>query len=570
MDQIKVASAENKELEAKLAEVAKAEADLKNVDQVISGNTAEIDTKINEINKNVEALSKTTVALEKEIKALNEEVKTLEKARPELEKQKAALNEKIEKLNNTKADLATAQAKNLGLDVNEKSVKSIPKMKDTSIIAVKGTGLVRLVDNSLLVEKAEKFKDPVSKYAVNANIFTVGAVKPSELLAQTSAKEVQVIKTSAYETAKANREKARESWNAQIAAGASKEVLAAEEAKWEAAKQVEIAAANSVRQVGNTASTVSNMSFASMDDLTEAFEKEQAAREAQLQTLISLRNTPGMNKWDVRSAESAIKNAKEEMKNAQMAFESMKTKTSYFNTLNLEVQKAAALQASIQESASNAAQSVGQVASASLSAEEVADVRADTSALRSAGATVAQTSAYETARTARLEARKNWDAAMASGNKAAQQAAEDAFMAARQAETLAGREVAAAAAAASSATQAVASITSEVSQAAQEAAQEVATSEVASAAVDAARDAQQAAIDALWEVEAAAANTFDVFRATAAIRQIEAEMHGNSFSYKGASSYEEAMEAIDAMEEAGKPVHGLDPNKRGPCGEASC
>ena len=80
-------------------------------------------------------------------------------------------------------------------------------MKNTSIVAVKGTGLVRLVDNSMIVNKAEKFKDPVSKYAVNSNIFKVSAVKPSALLAQTSAGEAQVLKTYQYETAKANRKK---------------------------------------------------------------------------------------------------------------------------------------------------------------------------------------------------------------------------------------------------------------------------------------------------------------------------------------------------------------------------
>ena len=166
-----------------------------------------------------------------------------------------------------------------------------------------------------------------------------------------------------------------------------------------------------------------------------------------------------------------------------------------------------------------------------------------------------------------MEARKNWDAAMASGSKAAQQAAEDAFMAARAAETVAGREVAAAAAAAASASKSVSQVAAEVSQAAQAAAE---TASATAAVQDAARDAQQAAIDALWTVEAAANNTYDVFRATAAIRQIEAEMHGNAFSYKGASSYEDAMKAIDEMEKAGKPVHGLDPNKKGPCGKASC
>lgn len=559
-----------KQLEAKLAEVSKVEEQLKNVDTVVSGNTAEVDSKINEINKNAEALAQTTASLDKELNALKEEIKELEKGRPALEKEKAALNAKLEKLNNTKAELATAQAKTFGLDVNEKSVKAIPKTKKTSIIAVQGTGLVRVIDSSQLVDKAEKFKDPVSKYTVNSRVFTVSAIKPSAILAQTSAGEVQVLKTYQYETAKSNREKARESWNAQIAAGASKEVLAAEEAKWEAAKRVEIAAANSVREAGRTASSLTNQSFTSLGDLKKTFAKEQAARAAQLKTLESLRNTPGMNKWDVRSAEAAIKNAKEEMKNARLAFESMKSKASYFSVLNQQVQKVAALQASIQQTASDVAgQGLSQQQiSTSLTVEETDKISREVSALQAAGATTTQASALKAAQTAKMEARKNWDAAMASGSKAAQQAAEDAFMAARAAETVAGREVAAAAAAAAaSASKSVSQVAAEVSQAAQAAAE---TANATAAVQDAARDAQQAAIDALWTVEAAANNTYDVFRATAAIRQIEAEVHGNAFSYKGASSYEDAMKAIDEMEKAGKPVHGLDPNKKGPCGKASC
>ena len=53
-------------------------------------------------------------------------------------------------------------------------------------------------------------------------------------------------------------------------------------------------------------------------------------------------------------------------------------------------------------------------------------------------------------------------------------------------------------------------------------------------------------------------------------------MHGNDFSYKGASSYEEAMKAIDKMEEEFNKgnkdaiIHGQDPNKIGPCGKPSC
>ena len=450
-------------------------------------------------------------------------------------------------------------------------------MKNTSIVAVKGTGLVRLVDNSMIVNKAEKFKDPVSKYAVNSNIFKVSAVKPSALLAQTSAGEVQVLKTYQYETAKENRQKARESWNAQIAAGASKEVLAAEEAKWEAAKQVEIAAANSVREAGRTASSLSNQSFTSLGDLKATFAKEQAARAAQLKTLESLRNTPGMNKWDVRAAEAAIKSAKEEMKNARMAFESMKSKANYFDILNKEAQKVLTLQASVQQSIQSASiNDAGAATIPGLSESQKAEIQAQTKAEASALTKNADMAdAYSTAKAARLEARANWDAAMQSGNKAAQEAAEAAFMAAKGVEQAAGQAAAQAAAEASLAAQ---EVTAEVAQAAQQAAEEAST-EVAEVAAEAAKDAQQAALDALWALEQMPGSTgMHTLEVTAAIRQVQAEMNGNDFNYMGHTSYEAAMEAFAAAEAAGKTQMDLvnevdgnhDPNRMGPCGQPSC
>ena len=129
-------------------------------------------------------------------------------------------------------------------------------------------------------------------------------------------------------------------------------------------------------------------------------------------------------------------------------------------------------------------------------------------------------------------------------------------MAAREAETVAGRAAAEAAVAASQARRAAAAVNevAAAAAAATEAAaavQEAAT-EVASVAQDATRDAQQAALDALWEVESAANNTFDVFAATAAIRELQAEMNGNEFSYRGYSSYEEAIAGIKAGKASGK------------------
>ena len=54
--------------------------------------------------------------------------------------------EKITILKNTKADLATAQAKNIGLKVDENTIKSINVDEDTAIIALNGPALVRVVD----------------------------------------------------------------------------------------------------------------------------------------------------------------------------------------------------------------------------------------------------------------------------------------------------------------------------------------------------------------------------------------------------------------------------------------
>jgi hypothetical protein len=227
-------------------------------------------------------------------------------------------------------------------------------------------------------------------------------------------------------------------------------------------------------------------------------------------------------------------------------------------------------------------------AAKSISVSDKIEVIAQSSAVKSAGATIEQSKALATARATTMSARKEWNEAMASGDKAAQQAAENAFMAAREAETVAGAAVieavgaaSAAATAAQSATTAAQSITSEVAEAAEAAsaaAQEVSTqvAEVSKNAADAAREAQQATLDALWAAEATANNTFDVFRATAAIRQVQAEMNGNEFSYRGASSFEEAMKKIDEGQASGKNAvewsneNDGDPNRMGPCGKPSC
>ena len=223
-------------------------------------------------------------------------------------------------------------------------------------------------------------------------------------------------------------------------------------------------------------------------------------------------------------------------------------------------------------------------------ADPAATIRTDANALRAAGVSAQQVTTLSTAKAAKQVAREDWDAAQAifsssrsAANKAAEKAAYEAFKVARTAESKAGVAAAAAAIAASQAAAVAAQeVTTEVAEAAQAAAQAV-TAEVAQAAQDATKEVQEAAIAALWEAESAANNTFDVFRVTAAIRELQAEMNGNDFDYRGASSYEEAIQAINEGQESGMNAvewsntfsydenpQGTDPNRIGPCGERSC
>ena len=159
------------------------------------------------------------------------------------------------------------------------------------------------------------------------------------------------------------------------------------------------------------------------------------------------------------------------------------------------------------------------------------------------------------AKAARLSAREAWDSATAAGDKVAAQAAEDAFMAAKAVEQEISQQAAAAAAAASVASaQAAAAATTVAAEAAAEAAT-AAAAEVQDTVEEATRAAQQAALDALWEMERMPGSSgFHTQEITAAIKQLESEMHGTEYNYLGQSSYEDAMKEIERMEKTGKSV----------------
>ena len=557
---------------AKSTEIDKLNADYK-------AQMASLDEQISNFENQAKDLNQTA-------KSINDEIKSYEIETPQITQQIASLSEQYQYLDNVKANLAMATAKNIGIKVDEKAIKSLGKLDGKAIISIKGTQLVRVVDEKLLKDKAKDFIDPISTFSLNTKIYSAEALKP----------EVFVVEevTQAYSKAKTAREIARENLAAvEAKSGATKEEIQAAEAAVAEAKYAEIAAGQAFVSNTGTASLIS--------------------QKQTLENLKAIRNTPGMNKWDVRRTEAAIKaaeaqiagksynyqNALSSIKNQETkwnawradlyrkdieiakaagktreasllqrdlerfetrlvderkAFESVQTKQSeYLEALNNVATKNVALTGvSFQEAASSSIQSSVQSSSKSISAEARATVQAEASAIQSAGASTQQASAYAAAKAARLEARANWDAAVASGNKAAAQAAEDAFMAARDVEQVAGQQAVAAAAAASAAAQAaseVASVAQEASQAAQEAAAEVAD------VVESAKDAQQAALDALYELEALPGSTgFHSQEVQAAIEQMEAEMEGRSYSYLGKSSYEEAMAEIERMEGTGKSV----------------
>ena len=198
-------------------------------------------------------------------------------------------------------------------------------------------------------------------------------------------------------------------------------------------------------------------------------------------------------------------------------------------------------------------------AAKSLSVSKKVEVLAQSSALEAAGASTEQSAQVASAKAAREAARKDWDAALASGDKAAADAAEAAFMAARDAESIvdmaAADAVARASVAAVEAKAAAAQATAAAAEVAQDAAAaaQVAAAEVSQTVEDATRAAQEATLAALQEIEAQpGGSTWDAFAAQAAIEQVKAEMEGRDFNWKGQTSYEDAINEINRMESTGK------------------
>ena len=202
-------------------------------------------------------------SLNKAAKTLNDEIKSYEIDTPQITEQITNLSEQYQYIDNVKANLAMATAKNIGIKIDEKAIKSLGKLEGKAIISIKGTQLVRVVDEKLLKDKAKDFIDPISTFSLNTKIYSSEALKP----------EVFVVEeiTQKYSKAKTAREIARENLAAvESKSGASKDEIQAAEAAVAEAKYAEIAAGQAF---------VSNTGMASVISQKQTLENLKAIRQ---------------------------------------------------------------------------------------------------------------------------------------------------------------------------------------------------------------------------------------------------------------------------------------------------
>lgn len=241
---------------------------------------SQFEKQIAELDNKLRDYQNQNTVINSQLTSLTAELSVLEVETPEIAIQIESLNKDLKNFKNIKADLAMATAKKIGLDVDEKALQSVEILDGRVVIAVKGTELVRVVDKKMLIDQASKFVDPLSELSINTKIYTVDAVKP-ELL-------TQALVTDTYGQAKKLREKAVKRVNElENTPGVSEAELNAAKASREIAKYTEIAAGQSLVKQSNVSSVV--------------------VQKANLKTLKEIQSTPGMNKFDVRRTEAAVR-----------------------------------------------------------------------------------------------------------------------------------------------------------------------------------------------------------------------------------------------------------------------
>ena len=99
----------------------------------------DFETQISSLNEEINNFESQTSELNRTVSTLNEEIKSIEVETPQLTNQIAKLNQEIENFTDIKANLAMATAKNIGIKVDEKAIKSLGKLEGKAIISIKGT-----------------------------------------------------------------------------------------------------------------------------------------------------------------------------------------------------------------------------------------------------------------------------------------------------------------------------------------------------------------------------------------------------------------------------------------------
>ncbi len=511
----------------------------------------QFESQIAELDNQLKNYENQSAEINIQLTSITSELNTLEAETPKLANQIESLNQDLKNFVNIKADLAMATAKKIGLKVDEQAIQSVNILDGKVIVSIKGTELVRVVDEKMLIDQAEKFIDPLSELSINSKIYSANALKP-ELL-------TQELITGTYEVAKEAREKATNRLRElEATPGASKAEIQAAKAASDAAKYAEIAAGQSL---------VSNTDIASASI---------SSQQKTLEALKQVASTPGMNKFDVQRANAAVKAAEaqiagtnydylgeiskiankeqefnkfradlyrkdietaklagnfreanelqkdltrfqERLVDEREAFEAATARTEYFDAISKVIGNSVGISdSSVQESVKAAAEGTKQ---ASELQKTASGVKANEF-----------TSAYDSAKAAREEIDKNLASLRkASGGATTEaiKAAEAARSAALQAEIAAANVVASSSAAVQEAAQTAAA-------AAQSAAQEVAQ-EVSQVAQEAAQSAAEATLQTLKEVASTPGmNKWDVRRANAAVKRQEAEMSGTDYDYNAA------------------------------------
>lgn len=496
----------------------------------------QFENQIAELDNQIKDYESQSVEINSQLSSLTVELNTLETETPEIANQIESLNQDLKNFKEIKADLAMATAKKLGLDVDEQALKSVEVLDGKVIVTINGTELVRVVDEKMLTDQAEKFIDPISELSINSKIYSSNALKP-ELL-------TQELVTGTYEVAKQAREKATKRLSdLEATPGVSKEEIQSAKAASDAAKYAEIAAGQSLVSNANIAST----SISSKQQTLEALRK--------------VASTPGMNKFDVRRANAAVKATE-----AQIAGRSNNYIDEISKIANDE-QEFNQFRADLYRKDIEAAKIAGKISEANelqkdlirfqerlvdeRKAFEAATARSEyfdtiskiianntvgisnssvQETVKAASKEVKQTNEFTTAYGSAKSAREEIDKNLAllrqtSGGTTTEaiKAAEAARSAALQAEIAAANVVASNSTALQEAAQAATAAAQEVSQ------------EVASIAQEAAQSAAESTLATLKEVASTPGmNKWDVRRANEAVKRQEAEMSGSSYDYQGA------------------------------------